>query len=80
MRSLTTKLTLSFWLVSLVGVLIVAFVVARRAETAFNRFLLDNDQQMVVDALTRYYAVNGSWDGLQRWVAQDRPLSTILHR
>ncbi|MCB0161475.1 MAG: HAMP domain-containing protein, partial [Caldilineaceae bacterium] len=80
MRSLTTKLTLSFWLVALVGVLIVAFFVARRAETAFNRFLLDSDQQMVVDALTRYYAVNGSWDGLQRWAEQDRPLSTLLHR
>lgn len=80
MRSLTTKLTLAFWLVSLVGVLIVAFFVARRAETAFNRFLLDNDQQMVVDALTHYYAVNGSWDGLARWAEQERPLSAFLHR
>jgi hypothetical protein len=67
MRSITTKLTLSFWLVSLVGVLIVAAFVARRAETAFNRFLLDNDQRMAIDVLARYHAVNGSWDDIDRW-------------
>lgn len=79
MRSITTKLTLSFWLVSLVGVLIVAAFVARRAETAFNRFLLDNDQRMVIDVLARYHAVNGSWDDIDQWAERERPLLPLLH-
>lgn len=64
MRSLATKLTLAFLLVGLTGAVLVAVIVQRRTQLAFNEFILNREQQILVNNLVRYYQVNGSWDGL----------------
>ena len=64
MRSLATKLTLAFLLVGLTGAVLVAVIVQRRTRLAFNEFILNREQQILVNNLVLYYQVNGSWDGL----------------
>ena len=64
MRSLATKLTLAFLLVGLTGAALVAVIVQRRTSLAFNEFILDREQQILVNNLVRYYRNNGSWEGL----------------
>ena len=64
MRSLATKLTLAFLLVGLTGAVLVAVIVQRRTNLAFNEFILDREQQILVNNLVRYYRANGSWEGL----------------
>ncbi len=64
MRSLATKLTLAFLLVGLTGAVLVAVIVQRRTRLAFTEFILNREQQILVNNLVRYYQVNKSWDGL----------------
>jgi len=64
MRSLATKLTLAFLLVGLTGAVLVAVIVQRRTRLAFTEFILNREQQILVNNLVRYYQVNESWDGL----------------
>ncbi|MBC8074484.1 MAG: two-component sensor histidine kinase, partial [Chloroflexales bacterium] len=64
MRSLTVKLTLAFVLVGVTGALLVALLVGRQTRTEFDRFLSSRDQVMLVEALGRYYAAQGSWNGV----------------
>ncbi len=64
MRSLAAKLTLAFLLVGLTGSILVAAVIQQRTRLAFNRFVLDRDQQALVDNLLTYYQANGSWRGV----------------
>ena len=64
MRSITVKLTLAFLLVGITGAVLVAAIVLRRTRAAFDLFLLDRDQQALVDRLVQYYQINQSWDGL----------------
>ena len=64
MRSLATKLTLAFLLVGLTGAVLVAVIVQRRTRLAFNEFILNREQQILVNNLVRYYRANESWDGL----------------
>jgi two-component system sensor histidine kinase BaeS len=64
MRSLVTKLILAFLLVGLTGSVLVAVIVQQRTRLAFNEFILNREQQTLVDNLVLYYQNNGSWDGL----------------
>ncbi|MCU0485768.1 MAG: HAMP domain-containing histidine kinase [Anaerolineales bacterium] len=64
MRSLATKLTLAFLLVGLTGAVLVAVIVQRRTRLAFTEFILNREQQILVNNLVFYYQANGSWDGL----------------
>ena len=64
MRSLATKLTLAFLLVGLTGAVLVAAIVQRRTRLAFTEFILNREQQILVNNLVRFYQVNGSWEGL----------------
>ncbi len=64
MRSLTLKLTLAFLLVGLTGAALVALIIRDRTRTAFNTFLLDREQQRVVNSLVEYYQANGNWQGV----------------
>lgn len=66
MRSLTTKLTLAFLLVGLIGAVLVAILVRRSTQREFDRLILDQNQQALVANLTQYYQVNGSWAGVER--------------
>jgi two-component system sensor histidine kinase BaeS len=65
MRSITLKLTLAFLLVGLTGAGLVAMFVRERTQVAFNRLVLDQNQQTLVDFFAEYYAINGSWEGVQ---------------
>jgi len=66
-RSLTLKLTLAFLLVGLSGAAFVALLVQYHTQTAFDRFVLDNYQQNLLDNLRVYYETNDSWDGVAVW-------------
>jgi two-component system sensor histidine kinase BaeS len=66
MRSITFKLTIAFLLVGLTGAMLVAAISWQRTRTAFSQFILNQEQQTLVDNLLQYYQTNGSWDGLDR--------------
>ena len=64
MRSLSTKLTLAFLLVGLTGALLVALILRQQTQNAFDRFILNREQQILATNLIRYYQNNGSWSGM----------------
>jgi hypothetical protein len=42
----------------------VAVTIRARTRAAFDEFVLNREQQALVDGLTQYYQVNGSWEGV----------------
>jgi two-component system sensor histidine kinase BaeS len=64
MRSITFKLTIAFLLVGLTGAMLVALISWQHTQRAFKQFILNQEQQTLVDNLLQYYQVNGSWYGL----------------
>ncbi len=64
MRSLSTKLTLAFLLVGLTGAVLVAVIIRQQTRNAFDRFILNREQQALAASLIRYYQTNGNWDGM----------------
>lgn len=71
-RSLVFKLTLAFWLVSLIGVTLVALFAVRATNNEFSTLQNDRIRKSLVDQSASYYAATGSWEGagvtLQRLV------------
>ena len=65
MRSLAFKLTLAFLLVGVVGAVLVAFMVRAQTQRQFSQLVMDQNQQVLVDSLTEFYAANGSWQGVE---------------
>jgi len=61
MRSLSVKITLVLVVVSIIGALFTSFYIQNRTQKAFDNFIRDQDQQVLVKALTDYYAATGSW-------------------
>lgn len=74
MRSLTWKLTLAFLLVGLTGALLVALLVAQRTRSEFDRFLSTRDQNILVTALSDFYATQGNWSGVSDMLRNTPPL------
>lgn len=68
-RSILLKLALAFWLISLVGVALVAFFALRITASEFDQFLTNQDQAEAADALADYYETNGGWQGAQTVLA-----------
>ncbi|MCA9933292.1 MAG: HAMP domain-containing histidine kinase [Ardenticatenaceae bacterium] len=66
-RSLTLKLTLAFLFVGLSGAAFMALLVQYRTQTEFERFVLDNSQQALLDNLRIYYETFDSWEGVDYW-------------
>ncbi|MCB0045326.1 MAG: HAMP domain-containing protein [Caldilineaceae bacterium] len=64
MRTLSTKLTLAFLLVSILGVLLMALLVDARTTSEFDLFLSRRDNDRVAQLLEEYYATYGNWDGV----------------
>jgi two-component system, OmpR family, sensor histidine kinase BaeS len=64
MRSLAVKLTLAFLLVGLTGAGLVAIILRHQTRNAFDQFILNREQQALVENLRRYYQTYRSWDGL----------------
>ena len=71
-RSITFKLTLAFLLIGLTGSVLVAIFTWQRTQTAFDQFIFNRDQQVLVNNLTTFYQENGGWEN----VAHD--LHTLL--
>jgi two-component system sensor histidine kinase BaeS len=74
MRSLTLKLMFAFLLVGVIGVALVALLVGLATRSEFNRFLSTRDQAVLVDALEKYYATHGSWEGAGAMIDSTPPL------
>jgi signal transduction histidine kinase len=64
MRSLVTKLTLAFLFVGIAGAILVAVLVGRSTRLAFNRFIIDQQQEILANNLEAYYLTYGTWDGV----------------
>lgn len=69
MRSLAVKLTLAFLLVGLTGAGLVAVVLRQQTRNAFDQFILNREQQVLVENLLVYYQTYRSWDGLAESMA-----------
>lgn len=65
MRSLSAKLSLAFLLVGLIGAVLVAFLVRRATQREFDRLVMDQNQQALVDILTHHYLATGSWKNVE---------------
>ena len=63
-RSITIKLTLAFLFIGLTGSVLVAIFTWQRTQTAFNKFIIERNQQVLASNLLLYYQEKGSWDGL----------------
>jgi len=64
MRSLSTKLTLAFLLVGLTGAVLVAVIIRQQTRNAFDRFILNREQQALAASLvatTRPMATGMAW-------------------
>ncbi len=72
MRSLTLKLTLAFLVVGLTGAFLVAAFVGRRTEAAFDTFVLDRNQAIILGLYADYYDEHEGWDGVERWARRER--------
>ncbi len=64
MRSISVKITLVLVVVSLAGSLFTAFYIQNRTKDAFDSFIKNQDEQVLVEALTEYYQDNQTWDGV----------------
>jgi two-component system sensor histidine kinase BaeS len=65
-RSLAVKLTLAFLLVGLTGSILVTVIVQQRTQSAFNTFIMNQEQQILAENLVLYYQANGSWAGVAK--------------
>jgi two-component system, OmpR family, sensor histidine kinase BaeS len=79
MRSLTLKLTLTFLLVGVMGVLIFAALMWPSTRTGFANFLSAHDQAVLVSTLSDYYTTHSSWDGVTDTLSSTSVLSTYNH-
>lgn len=66
MRSLTSKLTLAFLFVGLVGIVLAAAIIQWRTRQEFDRFLFRRETQALVVALSNCYQRRGDWQGCER--------------
>ncbi len=64
MRSISVKITLVLVVVSLAGSLFTAFYIQNRTKDAFDSFIKNQDEQVLVEALTTHYRDNQTWDGV----------------
>jgi signal transduction histidine kinase len=64
MRSITLKLVLAFITVSLLSTVLVVLFTRWRSGEEFRSFLLDQNRPGIETALSNYYVVHGSWQGI----------------
>jgi len=66
MRSLSLKLVLAFTLVSLVGIALVAIMIAQFTGNQFRELLESQNDNALIAELAEYYQTYGSWQGIGR--------------
>lgn len=65
LNSLVFKLILAFLFVGLIGAFLVALFVYKNTQSQFNRLILDQNQEDLINNLTMYYETNQSWEGVE---------------
>jgi signal transduction histidine kinase len=63
MRSLTIKLVVAFLFVSLIGIVLVAFLAGRITANEFGNFVDAQNQELIINQLADYYEANNGWQG-----------------
>ena len=71
--SITLKLALAFVVVSVLGIVLVAFIVQQRTQHAFDQFVQNRTQSDFEAELAQYYALHGSWDGVESVILDSSP-------
>jgi signal transduction histidine kinase len=66
MRSITIKIIMVLVIVSLVGAIFSAIFLQYRTREAFDTFIRDQDQQILMNALTDHYMTNQSWENVDQ--------------
>ncbi|HEY3312676.1 MAG TPA: ATP-binding protein [Anaerolineales bacterium] len=73
--SLLAKLLLAFWVVSVMGIVIVGLLAGRVSTVEFNRFVSEIRFQRTVDQLSTYYTDHGTFTGAGYLLAEARTSS-----
>lgn len=68
MRSLSTKLTLAFLLVGVLGAILVSLLIRYRIETAFTQLVSNREETSAATYLVQYYQLTGSWDNVDDFI------------
>lgn len=79
-KSLLLKLILAFWLVSILGIAIVALLGGRVSSIEFNRVVNEARYQGLVDKLGDYYTLHGSLSGARYLLEEDRAVQGNQNR
>jgi len=74
LRSISTKLILAFLSIGIISVAIIALSALWNTRAEFIRFLSDQNQTGIVTELSNYHRINGSWDGVETALIQNRNL------
>jgi signal transduction histidine kinase len=64
MRSISLKIILVLVIVSLVGAIFTSIFIQNRTKDAFDKFIRDQDQEILTQTLVEYYQSNGTWEGV----------------
>lgn len=80
MHSLAVKLTLAFLLVGLTVAGLVALFVGQATQRQFDEFVLNNYQVALLQELSRYYEVQGSWQNLAGVIAVRQENGTLVQQ
>jgi len=77
MRSISGKLLLAFFLVSVSGTILFFFIARSSSNQEIRDFLSDQDQTQIITLLEAHYSENQSWENIrlvwQQWQPANRP-------
>lgn len=73
MWSLRAKLVATFLVVSVAGTILSFILVRSETQRAFDDLVLAQNQQTFTQTLLSYYSARGSWDGVERFMANQAP-------
>ena len=77
MRSISWKLLLAFFLVSVSGTILFFFIARSSSNQQIRDFLSDQDQTQIITLLEAHYSENQSWENIrlvwQQWQPANRP-------
>jgi len=71
MRSISTKLILAFLSIGIISVTVIFITAQVNTRQEFIRFLSDQDRTNIIDQLTDYYQMNGTWAGAEVYLYPD---------
>ena len=69
-RSLMTKLVAAFLLISVGGMVLAAVFIQRSVTAEFDDYVITQQRNTFITNVSNYYATNGSWEGLDRWLRE----------